>query len=165
MIAASNASHLSTFTACAILSMLSIAQPATAQTANTQAAKDLLLNAPPPPDLTITATGQQSGWQYTYRQPSSGAMSKSVSKSCTAVVVPQGKRVQLQVTASDTIHEWHVPALGIKATAIPGRIETVNLKTSQLGTYAGIDNQRTALTVRIVTPTAFATWQRTCLAP
>jgi heme/copper-type cytochrome/quinol oxidase subunit 2 len=69
------------------------------------------------------------------------------------------------VTSSDTIHEWHVPALGIKATAIPGRIESVDLKTSQLGTFAGNDNQRAAITVRIVSHAAFATWQRMCLAP
>jgi heme/copper-type cytochrome/quinol oxidase subunit 2 len=151
--------------ACAILSALSMVQPAAAQSATSEAAKDLLLNAPSPPDLTITATAKQSGWRYTYRQPSGGTRPMSASKTCAAIVVPQGQRVRLQVTSSDTIHEWNVPALGIKATAIPGRIETVDLKTSQLGIFAGSDSQRAALRVRIVTPAAFATWQRTCLAP
>ncbi len=157
-------SHASKIMAFAVLSAITTAQPATAQPTPSQAAKDLLLKAPPPPDLTITAIGQQSGWQYTYRQPG-GTSTLSASEACRAVVVPQGKHVQLQVTSSDTIHEWHVPALGIKATAIPGRIESVDLKTSQLGTFAGNDNQRIAITISIVTPVAFAAWQRTCLAP
>ncbi|MEM1314521.1 MAG: cytochrome c oxidase subunit II transmembrane domain-containing protein [Pseudomonadota bacterium] len=40
----------------------------------------------------------------------------------TAVVVPVGQVVRMQVTASDVIHSWTIPAFGVKMDGIPGRL-------------------------------------------
>lgn len=38
------------------------------------------------------------------------------------VVVPVGKKVLVQVTATDVIHAWTIPAFAVKQDAVPGRI-------------------------------------------
>ncbi|MDG1168191.1 MAG: cytochrome c oxidase subunit II transmembrane domain-containing protein, partial [Sulfitobacter sp.] len=40
----------------------------------------------------------------------------------TAVVVPINKTVVVQVTGSDVIHAWTIPAFGVKQDAVPGRL-------------------------------------------
>ena len=40
----------------------------------------------------------------------------------TAVVVPVGKTVVMQVTGADVIHSWTIPAFGVKQDAVPGRL-------------------------------------------
>ena len=40
----------------------------------------------------------------------------------TRVVVPVGKVIKVQVTATDVLHSWAVPSLGVKKDAMPGRL-------------------------------------------
>ena len=40
----------------------------------------------------------------------------------TAVVVPTGKTIVMNVTGGDVIHSWTIPAFGVKQDAVPGRI-------------------------------------------
>ena len=43
------------------------------------------------------------------------------------LVLPTNTLVRLLVTASDVIHTWYVPALGIKIDAMPGRLNQVRV--------------------------------------
>ena len=43
------------------------------------------------------------------------------------VVLPTSSRVRVIVTSSDVLHSWAVPSLGIKADAIPGRLNQSQL--------------------------------------
>ena len=45
--------------------------------------------------------------------------------------------VRLLITAADVIHSWTVPRLGVKADAIPGRLNQLRLITSRPGVYYG----------------------------
>lgn len=52
-------------------------------------------------------------------------------------VIPVQAEVRLLVTAADVIHSWTVPALGVKADAIPGRLNQLRLIASRPGVYYG----------------------------
>jgi cytochrome c oxidase subunit 2 len=53
------------------------------------------------------------------------------------VVVPANKKVRLLITASDVIHAWWVPTLGMKKDAIPGFVNEMWFKIEEPGTYRG----------------------------
>ena len=40
----------------------------------------------------------------------------------TAVVIPTGKTIVVEVTGADVIHAWTIPAFGVKQDAVPGRL-------------------------------------------
>ncbi|MFZ9133718.1 MAG: cytochrome c oxidase subunit II, partial [Gemmobacter sp.] len=55
----------------------------------------------------------------------------------TAVVVPVGKTVVMQVTGADVIHSWTIPAFGVKQDAVPGRLAELWFKAEKEGVYFG----------------------------
>ena len=53
------------------------------------------------------------------------------------VVVPYKKYIKVYVTASDVIHSWAIPSLGIKIDAVPGRLNQVLLYIDRIGKFYG----------------------------
>ena len=109
-------------------------------------------NKMPEADMTLKVTGYQWYWGYEY--PDHGGINfssymikdKEIDKSKgqvrllstdNAVVVPVGKTVRVQVTASDVIHAFAVPAFGVKVDAMPGRLNETWFKIEKPGTYFG----------------------------
>jgi cytochrome c oxidase subunit 2 len=110
-------------------------------------------------DLTIKVTGYQWKWQYEYvglgvaffstlardsdsaRQVDSGVDPYAVPNYLLEVdhplVVPQGRKVRVLVTAADVIHAWWVPDFGMKKDAIPGYINELWFNAEQPGVYRG----------------------------
>jgi cytochrome c oxidase subunit 2 len=110
-------------------------------------------------DLTVKVTGYQWKWQYEYvgqgvsfysslaqasndaRQLDSGVDPTTVQNYLLDVdrplVVPQGVKVRVLVTAADVIHSWWVPDFGIKKDAIPGYINELWFRADHVGTYRG----------------------------
>ena len=83
----------------------------------------------------------------------------------TAVVVPVGKVVVVQVTAADVIHSWKVPAFGVMQDAVPGRTAALWFKAEREGIYFGqcseLCGQMHAympITVKVVSEAAYAEW-------
>ena len=83
----------------------------------------------------------------------------------TAVVVPVGQVVRLQVTASDVIHSWTIPAFGVKMDGIPGRLNETwfNVKTpgiyyGQCSELCGKDHAYMPITVKAVSQEEFEAW-------
>ena len=83
----------------------------------------------------------------------------------TAVVVPVGKVVVVQVTAADVIHSWKVPAFGVMQDAVPGRTAALWFKADREGVYFGqcseLCGQMHAympITVKVVSEAAYAAW-------
>jgi cytochrome c oxidase subunit 2 len=83
----------------------------------------------------------------------------------TAVVVPVGKTIVVQVTAADVIHSWKVPAFGVMQDAVPGRIAALWFKADKEGIYFGqcseLCGQMHAympITVKVVSEAAYAQW-------
>ena len=110
-------------------------------------------------ELTVKVTGYQWKWQYEYvgegvsffstlarssdeaRQLDSGIDPKSVENYLLEVdnplVVPQGRKVRVLITANDVIHAWWVPDFGIKKDAIPGYINEMWFRADEPGTFRG----------------------------
>jgi cytochrome c oxidase subunit 2 len=110
-------------------------------------------------ELTVKVTGYQWKWQYEYvdhgvsffstlartsdeaRQLDSGVDPASVANYLLEVdnplVVPQGRKVRVLITANDVIHAWWVPDFGMKKDAIPGFINEMWFNADQPGIYRG----------------------------
>jgi cytochrome c oxidase subunit 2 len=53
------------------------------------------------------------------------------------VMVPTDTHIRLIVTASDVIHSFAVPSLGIKIDAVPGRLNQTSILAERTGTFYG----------------------------
>lgn len=53
------------------------------------------------------------------------------------LTLPTRTHIRFLVTATDVIHSWAVPALGIKADAVPGRLHRVTCFIQREGVYYG----------------------------
>ena len=133
-------------------------------------------------DVTIKATGYQWKWGYDYLQegisfysnlstPREQIENKApkgehyLIEVDNPVVVPVGKKVRIITTASDVIHAWWVPALGIKQDAIPGFVRDTWFKADNAGTYrgqcaelCGKDHGFMPIVVEAVAPEQYAAW-------
>lgn len=83
----------------------------------------------------------------------------------TAVVVPVGKTVVMQITGGDVIHSWTIPAFGVKQDGIPGRLAQLWFRADQEGVYfgqcselCGIAHAYMPITVKVVSEEKYAEW-------
>jgi cytochrome c oxidase subunit 2 len=131
----------------------------------------------PKPDLTITATGSQ--WYWTYEYPDHGITFDSIMvqeadlkegqpRLLTVdreVVVPVGKNVVVGVKSNDVIHDWAMPAFGVKLDAVPGRLQTTWFRAEREGIYygqcselCGRNHAFMPIEVRVVSQAEFDDW-------
>ncbi|SMO76142.1 cytochrome c oxidase subunit II [Ruegeria faecimaris] len=83
----------------------------------------------------------------------------------TAVVVPVGKVIVMQVTASDVIHSWTIPSFGVKQDGVPGRLAELWFEAEKEGIYfgqcselCGKDHAYMPITVKVVSQEAYDAW-------
>ncbi|SDF58157.1 cytochrome c oxidase subunit II [Sulfitobacter delicatus] len=83
----------------------------------------------------------------------------------TSIVLPVGKTIVFQVTSSDVIHSWTIPAFGVKQDGVPGRLAELWFTPEQEGVYYGqcseLCGQAHAympITVKVVSEEAYAEW-------
>ena len=105
-------------------------------------------------DVSIKVTGYQWKWQYEYLDEGIGFFStlstprdEIFNKAAknenyllevdNPVVVPVDSKVRLLITASDVIHAWWVPELGMKKDAIPGFVNEMWFRIDEPGVYRG----------------------------
>lgn len=53
------------------------------------------------------------------------------------LVLPYSTHIRVLVTATDVLHSWALPALGVKADACPGRLNQIKLLSHRPGVYFG----------------------------
>ena len=53
------------------------------------------------------------------------------------VVVPVDTHIRFIVTGQDVIHDWAVPAIGVKVDGVPGRLNQTSVLIQREGTYYG----------------------------
>lgn len=135
----------------------------------------------PEADLTIKVTGYQWYWGYEYVGEDVAFDSFKLERdqlaqygyedsdyllaTDTAVVVPVGKTVVMQVTGADVIHSWTIPAFGVKQDAVPGRLaqlwfkaETEGVFFGQCSELCGKDHAYMPITVKVVSEAKYAEW-------
>lgn len=146
----------------------------------------------PEADLTIKVTGNQWYWSYEYVDHGFGFDSFMIGDgkvlndeveaelvaagytrdefllaTDTAVVVPVGQIVVMQLTGADVIHSWTIPAFGVKQDAVPGRLAQLWFKAETEGVYfgqcselCGKDHAYMPITVKVVSQEAYDEWLR-----
>ena len=135
----------------------------------------------PEADITIKVTGYQWYWGYEYVDHDFGFDSVMLQKdeladygyapdeyllaTDTAVVVPVGATVVMQLTGADVIHSWTIPAFGVKQDAVPGRLAELWFAAEKEGVYFGqcseLCGQAHAympITVKVVSQDQYNAW-------
>lgn len=81
------------------------------------------------------------------------------------VVVPVNKNIVVQVTAADVLHALAMPSFGIKADAVPGRLNQTWFRATREGIYygqcselCGKDHAFMPLAIRVVSEEKYAAW-------
>jgi cytochrome c oxidase subunit 2 len=155
----------------------------------------------PAADITIKVTGNQWYWSYEYIDegfafdsfmigaPATGGdyrLTPEVEQQLvdagysrdefllatdTAIVLPVGKIIVMQVTGSDVIHSWTIPSFGVKQDAVPGRLaqlwfkpETEGVFFGQCSELCGIAHAYMPITVKVVSEAEYAAWLETAKA-
>ena len=119
------------------------------------------------------------GWQFTYdssadkpqgvvirttAQPRYYAY-PATSKEYPQMVLPVGETVEIVLTSNDVIHGFYVPEFNFSRYAQPGLTNTIYFTTTTKGVfrgqctqYCGLYHAEMLFSVRVVSPTAFASW-------
>ena len=102
------------------------------------------------PTITIKAIGHQWYWSYEYSdfldisfdsyiiptedlRPGQFRLLEVDNR----VVIPTKTEVRILITAADVLHAWTVPSLGVKADAVPGRLNQVGFYSTRTGLFFG----------------------------
>ena len=102
------------------------------------------------PTITLKTIGHQWYWSYEYSDflhlefdsyivpsnelDSSGFRLLDVDN---RTVLPMNTQIRVIISAADVIHSWTIPALGVKADAIPGRLNQVRFLIRRPGLFFG----------------------------
>lgn len=102
------------------------------------------------PNLTIKTIGHQWYWRYEYSDfnnlefDSYIVQEEDLSKGQyrllevdNRIVIPTKTETRLIITAADVIHRWTIPSIGVKADAIPGRLNQSSLNVNYPGVFYG----------------------------
>ena len=133
----------------------------------------------PKPYMTVKATGYQWYWGYEYPDngitefvsnvlPEDKAIAQKVPYLLAAtepLVVPVGKPVRVLVTGADVIHAFAVPAFGVIADAVPGRVNETWFTIDTPGIYygncrelCGVQHAYMPIEVRALSQADFDAW-------
>ncbi len=81
------------------------------------------------------------------------------------VILPYLTQIRVLVTAADVIHSWTIPSLGIKADAVPGRLNQLNILFNRPGVFygqcseiCGANHSFIPISVESVSPSDFLRW-------
>jgi len=102
-------------------------------------------------EMTLKVIGNQWFWSYQY--PDNGDISFDsymlqddevaeqggirLLEVDNSVVLPVDTNIRIQTTAADVIHNWAIPAFGMKMDAVPGRLNEGWINIEKTGVYYG----------------------------
>nr|YP_008964129.1 cytochrome c oxidase subunit II [Eulimnogammarus verrucosus]AHB14316.1 cytochrome c oxidase subunit 2 [Eulimnogammarus verrucosus] len=109
-----------------------------------------ILDDPFTPSVTVKAIGHQWYWSYEYSDFSKVEFDSYMTPTQdltsygmrllevdNSVALPINTQIRLITTGADVIHSWAVPALGLKADAIPGRLNQLMFSIKRPGIFYG----------------------------
>lgn len=76
------------------------------------------------PNVYIDVTGHQWYWVFNYTDPDGHLLTNgtNVTQTQNVLYIPANAIVEVNVTSADVIHDFNIPALGVRIDAIPGII-------------------------------------------
>nr|DAZ91226.1 TPA_asm: COX2 [Gammarus fossarum] len=108
-----------------------------------------LLDDPFSPNITIKAMGHQWYWSHqypdfpdmeldSYMLPTNSLNHQiRLLETDNSVAMPTNSKIRLITTSSDVIHSWSMPAFGVKADAVPGRLNQLMFSIKRPGIFYG----------------------------
>jgi cytochrome c oxidase subunit II len=135
----------------------------------------------PEPDVTIKATGYQWFWGYEYvdydfgfesfmlqrdeLEPAGYLPEHYLMATDSAMVVPVGATIRMQMTGADVIHSWKITSFAVQMDAVPGRLNEMWFRAEQEGVYfgfcselCGLDHTYMPITVKVVSQDVYDQW-------
>ena len=129
-------------------------------------------------DMTLKAIGRQWYWSYEYPDHDNFTFDatmvatedleegqKRLLDTDNYVVLPVDTKIRLLITASDVLHAFALPAMGIKLDAVPGQVNETWVEITREGTYygqcseiCGTGHAYMPIAVKAVSKEAFAEW-------
>lgn len=98
-------------------------------------------------DITIKLLGRQWYWSYEYRDFEFKIFDSYIIDDNNRIfrildvdnclMVPCNINIRIIISGADVIHSWTIPSLGIKADAIPGRLNQLLINFNRVGIYYG----------------------------
>jgi cytochrome c oxidase subunit 2 len=130
------------------------------------------------PRITLKTVGHQWYWSYEYSDfseiefdsymvPTNSLESSDfrLLEVDNRVVLPYLTQIRVLVTAADVLHSWTIPSLGIKADAVPGRLNQLNVFFNRPGIFygqcseiCGANHSFMPIRVESVSPMDFLSW-------
>ena len=102
------------------------------------------------PNITLKVIGHQWYWSYEYSEFPNILFDSFIIPSIdlnpgdfrllevdNRLVLPIKSEIRVLVSSIDVIHSWTVPSLGVKADAIPGRLNQLTINSSRPGVFYG----------------------------
>nr|YP_010586370.1 cytochrome c oxidase subunit II [Molanna truncata]UZZ44158.1 cytochrome c oxidase subunit II [Molanna truncata] len=100
------------------------------------------------PSITLKIMGHQWYWSYeysdfkkinfdSYMMNENNLENFRLLEVDNKTVIPMNTQIRCLITATDVIHSWTIPAVGIKTDATPGRLNQVNFFLKNPGIYFG----------------------------
>lgn len=107
------------------------------------------------PVITLKVIGHQWFWSYEYSDYSNldgdcicfdsyMVVDDDLEKGCirllevdNRVILPVHSHIRALITATDVLHSWTIPSLGIKMDACPGRLNQISIFIKRQGTFYG----------------------------
>jgi cytochrome c oxidase subunit 2 len=98
--------------------------------------------------ITIKTIGHQWYWSYEYRDFKNLEFDSFIERNPkislfrlletdNKTVLPTKTPIQIFISSTDVLHAWTIPALGVKADSVPGRLNTINLISLKPGLFFG----------------------------
>ena len=113
------------------------------------------LRGAPEDAMQVSVEGRMWSWSFEYEN----------GKTSSHLVVPQNQPVKLNITSTDVIHSFYVPAYRIKIDAVPGMDTYAWFNPKNIGEfdilcaeYCGVRHAFMLAKVKVVPPDEFQTW-------
>ena len=111
--------------------------------------------------MQVEVIGHQWWWEYNYKD----AQGETVVAAANELHIPVGRKVQLNLTSADVIHNYWPPKLAGKVYAIPGRRNHMTIQADradfyygECAEYCGLSHANMRLRVIAEEPAAFERW-------
>nr|ASV47940.1 cytochrome c oxidase subunit II [Calanus glacialis] len=80
-------------------------------------------------------------------------------------VIPFNIHIRMLITSADVLHAWTVPSLGVKADAVPGRLNQVKFIGQRPGVFfgqcseiCGANHSFMPIVMEVISPSSFLNW-------
>ncbi len=130
------------------------------------------------PRITLKTVGHQWYWRYEYSDfneiefdsyivPSNELEQGNIRllEVDNRVVLPFMTQIRILVRAADVLHSWTIPRLGVKADAVPGRLNQLNILFNRPGLFygqcseiCGANHRFMPIRIEAVNPKDFLFW-------